>query len=208
MAKKFYGVKQGRKPGVYETWDECKEQVDGYSGAIYKSFALKKDAEEFVGIKGADSETLSGDDISQVRKTFKSTGPYAYVDGSYNANTFIYGYGGFLCADGEKHILQGHGSDYSMVTMRNVAGEIIGAISAVKKAIELGIKELDIYYDYEGIEKWATGQWKTNKEGTMAYAEYMQKCGIKINFVKVMAHTGVEGNEIADRLAKEAVGLL
>ena len=51
MSVKYYAVKQGRKPGVYETWDECKEQVDGYSGAIYKSFKSRIDAEEFAGIK-------------------------------------------------------------------------------------------------------------------------------------------------------------
>ena len=35
---KFYAVKEGKKPGIYHTWDECKEQVNGYSGAVYKSF--------------------------------------------------------------------------------------------------------------------------------------------------------------------------
>jgi len=38
MAKKFYAVKTGRTPGVYGTWADCKAQVDGYSGAVYKSF--------------------------------------------------------------------------------------------------------------------------------------------------------------------------
>ena len=28
---KFYAVKEGKKPGIYHTWDECKEQVNGYS---------------------------------------------------------------------------------------------------------------------------------------------------------------------------------
>lgn len=36
--KKYYGVKVGKTPGVYLTWEECKSQVDGYSGAVYKSF--------------------------------------------------------------------------------------------------------------------------------------------------------------------------
>ncbi len=39
MAKvKYYGVKRGLVPGVYTSWDECKAQVDGFSGAEYKSF--------------------------------------------------------------------------------------------------------------------------------------------------------------------------
>ena len=27
---KFYAVKKGRKPGIYESWDECKKQTLGF----------------------------------------------------------------------------------------------------------------------------------------------------------------------------------
>ncbi|XP_041419910.1 ribonuclease H1 S homeolog isoform X2 [Xenopus laevis] len=44
----FYAVRTGRKPGVYNTWDECKEQVDRFPLARYKKFASEEDAWEFV----------------------------------------------------------------------------------------------------------------------------------------------------------------
>ena len=47
MAKKknnFYAVKQGKNPGIYKTWDECKAQVEGFSGALYKGFSTRKEA--------------------------------------------------------------------------------------------------------------------------------------------------------------------
>lgn len=37
--QKFYAVKKGKNIGVYNTWDECKKQVNGFSGAEYKSFS-------------------------------------------------------------------------------------------------------------------------------------------------------------------------
>lgn len=47
---KYYAVKAGVKPGIYETWDECQSQVKGYSGAKYKSFSTQEEAELFLGI--------------------------------------------------------------------------------------------------------------------------------------------------------------
>ena len=198
MASKYYAVKKGKKPGVYRTWDECKAQTDGFSGAIFKSFKTQEEAEAFIGNKKED--TIE-DKKPQV---------YAVVDGSFNVKTGVYGYGGFLFDGQEKYILSGSGDDAEMATMRNVAGEILGSMAAVEKAIELGIKELSIYYDYMGIEMWATGAWKRNKEGTIAYHEYMNSVRdkIQINFIKVKGHSGVEGNEEADILAKKAVGVI
>lgn len=50
VAKKYYVVKSGHTPGIYQTWEECKKQVDGFSGATYKSFTNLSDAEVFMGI--------------------------------------------------------------------------------------------------------------------------------------------------------------
>ena len=39
-----YVVFEGRNPGIYETWDECKEQVLGFSNAVYKKFPTAQEA--------------------------------------------------------------------------------------------------------------------------------------------------------------------
>ena len=43
---KFYVVWQGRNPGIYKSWIECKSQVDGFEGAKYKSFDSQEEAIE------------------------------------------------------------------------------------------------------------------------------------------------------------------
>lgn len=45
---KYYAIKKGRHPGIYTTWDDAKKQVDGFSGAVYKSFKQRSDAETFM----------------------------------------------------------------------------------------------------------------------------------------------------------------
>lgn len=201
MAKKYYAVRVGKTPGIYLTWDACKAMVDAFPGAKYKGFDRIEEAEAF----------LQGVDYKEADAAAKDSGavqPYAFVDGSYSVATGVYGYGGFLVTDNQKIILQGSGKEEEMASMRNVAGEILGSMAAVEKALELGLSQITIYYDYMGIEMWATGGWKRNKTGTIAYYDYMQsvKDRIQITFVKVKGHSGIEGNEEADRLAKEAVG--
>lgn len=194
--KKYYAVKEGKKPGIYETWDACKEQVSGYSGAQYKSFTSLEEAKAFV--------------LPQVKKPFNEDGLLVYVDGSFNVKTGEYGYG-CVCIENQKVIkeMYGKGNHEDYVGMRNVSGEILGCEVAVEYAIEKGYPSVYVYYDYEGIEKWATGIWKTNKIGTKAYAEKMNKLQsqIEIQFIKVLAHSGDVYNERADQLAKKAVGI-
>lgn len=136
---------------------------------------------------------------------------YAFIDGSFNQRTKTYGCGGFLIDQyGNKHIIQGSGSDPTMVSMRNIAGEILGAETAIELAINLGMNMLSLYHDYEGISKWPLYLWKANKQGTKDYVSFVcdaVKSGLTISFHLVKAHNGVPGNEEADQLAKQAVGI-
>jgi ribonuclease HI len=56
--QKYYVVWKGHIPGVYASWDECKKQIEGFTGAVYKAFldknmadkAVKEGSENYIGI--------------------------------------------------------------------------------------------------------------------------------------------------------------
>ncbi|KAJ8061797.1 hypothetical protein OCU04_009591 [Sclerotinia nivalis] len=50
-AQKYYAVRKGKETGVFTNWDDCREQITGFAGALYKSFSTKLDAEAFVAGK-------------------------------------------------------------------------------------------------------------------------------------------------------------
>nr|WP_288933681.1 ribonuclease H family protein [uncultured Allomuricauda sp.] len=44
--KKFYVVWKGKHPGIFESWADCKAQIDGVQGAQYKSFSTFAEAKK------------------------------------------------------------------------------------------------------------------------------------------------------------------
>ncbi|MFC4220767.1 ribonuclease H1 domain-containing protein [Flagellimonas marina] len=44
--KKFYVVWKGKHPGIFESWDDCKAQIEGFKGAQYKSFGTFDEAKK------------------------------------------------------------------------------------------------------------------------------------------------------------------
>ena len=201
MSNKYYAVRKGLNPGLYTTWDECKAQVNGYPKAEYKSFKTEEEALDYLGAKNKVSD-----------KAFiaASNEAIAYVDGSYRDDTKEFSYGIVFFYDKEEIHMCKKLTDPELASMRNVAGEIKASEEAIRYALELGCKKITIYHDYEGIAKWPTGEWKANKKGTIAYKLfYMQaSLNIDINFVKVTGHSGDKYNEMADQLAKKALGII
>ena len=202
MAKKYYAVKAGRKTGVFESWDECKSAVSGFSGAAYKSFTNREDAIDFVNGSAKSQKAQNREE--------KQSEAFAYVDGSYDDTTKSYSYGMVMMhGEDELHFFKKFEKD-DMSDMRNVAGEIEGSMAAMKYCIENGIKSISIFYDYEGIQKWCNGDWKAKKEGTKRYVKFYEDASkyVDVDFIKVKGHSGDKYNDLADELAKRALGLI
>lgn len=192
---KYYAVRKGRNPGIYTSWDSCLKEVKGYSGAIYKSFKTKEEAEIYMA--GEEKQIEIG-----------ANSVIAYVDGSYNQKLKVYGLGVvYITDDKELELIKSYDDAYHI--HRNVAGEVKASELAIEKAIEDKKDQIIIYHDYQGIASWANGDWKTNNNLTKAYKRFIDQARkkIKIDFVKVKGHSNDKYNDKADQLAKKAAGI-
>lgn len=212
--KKFYAVKQGYKTGLFDTWAECEKQVKGFPSALFKSFTTKEEALKYLD-ETPIKEVKTIEELKQaVEKNYKGT--RVFVDGSWNNKTKTYGAGVcFMDSNGEVfHELSTSGSDPEMAKSRNIAGECLAATLAIETAELLNLKEITIIHDYEGIAKWvvdSADKWKVSSVVSALYSEAYEQAiekGMKIHFIWVRGHVGVEGNEIVDKLAKQGCGLL
>lgn len=239
-AKKVYAVRRGKVIGILDSWDACREAVDGYPGAEYKSFKTMEEARAYMeGIAytaepeplcegpGVDNRALRRDGAAGEKKAGGRSreglpdrekrpkgmgdpdgGLVVYVDGSYEHSVKRYAFGCvFILPDDTVYVENGSGSNPDTAKLRNVSGEMLGAMYAVRWAIRNGFSRIELRYDYEGIEKWVTGEWRSRTELTGKYAEAMRRWmeSIQMRFTKVAAHTNVYYNELADRLAKDGL---
>ena len=193
--KKIYAVRKGHKTGLFYTWDECKKAVYGYSGAEYKGFLTKEEAEAFLNIGAAKI-------ITNKNSSTAATGVDSTALTTSTSDRLV-----VLLEDGRIVERSGNGEEPELLAIRNVAGEMHGAMYAVQWAFENGYSSVVIHYDYEGIEKWATGVWSAKNPHTKKYAAFMKRMQEKIEviFQKVKAHSGDFYNERVDKLAKKAL---
>lgn len=215
--KKYYAVKVGKNPGIYQTWVQAEEQIKGFSGADFKSFKSLKEAENYILSKSNDDELKSDLDnedinakVSEEIKGIKDNEVIAFVDGSYSSDAEgkeKYGFGVVLITKGSQTNLFKAYINKEFMDSHNVAGEIEGVKQAILWSINNNKKSIKIYYDYEGIEKWAKKQWRANKKITRDYVKFYDEKSriIDIKFEHVKAHSGIYYNELADDLAKRSL---
>jgi len=199
MVKKFYAVKAGRNTGVYTSWEECRRQVIGFSGAVFKGFETEADALSFLNaVYPTGSREITAEEKAA-----------AYVDGSFSSASNEFSYGLVLFYKDTEIRLSEKFTDPDYAEMRNVAGEIKGAEKAMRYCLEKGIGSVDIYHDYKGVACWCTGEWKANKPGTKAYKAFYDSLRgrLSVTFHKVKGHSGNTYNDAADQLARAVLGL-
>ncbi len=214
---KFYVVWEGREQGVFNSWEKCKESIDGFRGARYKSFPTREEA---------DKAFIEGQSTShpKMKKEYAFSEEFVkellgkghiviFTDGGALGNPGKGGYGAVLQFLKNGKIVRKEISGGFRNTTNNRM-----EISAVIKALE-SLKTKDLYIDVfsdskyvvdannkNWAKKWKSNGWiKSDKEEAknIDLWETLLKLTeeFKVSFYWVKGHSGVEENERCDELA-------
>lgn len=219
MAKNFYAIRKGfdvKKNKVIEnviktSWKDAAPLVQGITKKKhgitpeYEGFMIKKEAEDYLN----QSDPL----LRKEDGLYPKNCIHCYIDGSFDDNAANYSYG-LVCVLNNKilHYEKGLGKNKEAISMRQIGGELLGAINAMLYAKNNNCQQVVIFLDYKGVCYHALDYWKRDKPFSEIYYQWVQKfmrdnANIKIIFCKVDAHTSDDFNELADGFAKIAINL-
>lgn len=223
--KKIYAVKQGRQTGLFNTWDECRRQVDGFAGARYKGFASAGEAMQWLTGKAAEAAPAAASAPAVRRKrpvqaampgmeaaALPETDYIVYTDGSCLRNPDgPGGYAAVLLQRGSTEPVTIHGGEPSTTNNRMEMRAAIEALQAIDPSATI-LLYTDSQYLKRGftnhwVRNWKRNGWKTAKGTDVLNKDlWMQLDALlaehKVTFQWVKGHAGHEYNEQCDELAK------
>ncbi|CAG8837617.1 40674_t:CDS:1 [Gigaspora margarita] len=179
----YYAVRIGHKPGIYMNWDECKEQIHRYPGALYKKFYTKQQARNYI-----NEENYDETDILKVW-----TDGYCENNGKTNALGSI---GVFFDDNNPKNLSEKLPGEQQT----NNRAELYATI----RALEIVDNEQDMIVFTDStyvINCCNVRNPKKNFDLVNRLNDLLKERKGKSIFKHVRGHTGIYGNKQADRLA-------
>lgn len=199
----FYAVRVGRQPGIYESWDETHAQVNGYSGAVYKKFKTREEANLFI-------------DGTAVLKVPDGPLDVVYTDGCCLNN-------------GTSNARAGYGIWYGPSDPRNKYGRLPGkqtnqcaelvavllALVKVERPTEIRTdSQYAIHSCTDWLQTWRQNGFRDSQNRLLQNIDiirkidtYLQIKDHSVVFTYVPGHSGILGNEEADKLANKGANL-
>lgn len=154
---KFYAVKSGKNVGIYETWEECQEQVKGYPKAMFKGFRTKEEAQQYLSNgTSKKSDTLEDNSAVKVYYSLKKQDKHylliVEILTNFSNDTYI--------------------SRLDM-TYDIYYTRLYGVLATLELVMSLGYTNIKLYYDDMSVYNYITREWNPlkgkNKELTMDY---------------------------------------
>ena len=122
---KFYAVKKGKKTGIFNTWEECKQSVSNFSGAVFKSFKTEKEALDYLSaldekddITKDTAYTNYHTDEKDIFDNISKDEMIAYIDGSYDDSKKYFAYAGIMFYNNKSEEFAYADNDENLICIR------------------------------------------------------------------------------------------
>jgi len=224
--KKYYAVWAGRTTGIFDNWPAAEASVSGYPGARYKGFSTLGEAE--LALSEAKTETVVG---AATNPGIKATAVvpathldplcdvHIFCDGGCDPNPGQSGSGIAMYVSGELsklyHGLYNPNGTNNTAELNALHQAMLLAQSKHQNGLKVQILS-DSTYAIKAMTEWGTG-WKSsgrmagrgkplaNRELMSEVYDFYWAIQKNISIVHVRAHSGIEGNELADRMCTLAI---
>lgn len=229
---KWYVVIRGRTPGIYTSWSDCQSQVKGFSKALHKSFKSEQAAKTwfsensgFIEDVDVKANPCGVTDVIPL-ETYENGGVdhdydvvlAIFTDGSHQTSIDYVGLGAFCRYDGVEYEMSKTVDDELMgkygippgETVSNPTAEFLGFAEVMCEFLDMRNSKrikLNFYIDYVGVGHWMAETWQCKATYIKCIKELCAlliestSCDVEIHHVP--GHSGIEGNERADRCAKD-----
>lgn len=194
---KFYAVRKGLKVGVFNSWDDCKAVTQGYTGAEYKSFKTEEEANAYLnGSMTANSynNMIVPEPNKEDANLFTSS---LYKDG------IIY-FGCVIQLSNKK--LKFYGKIGYKADNIGFAGELFSTSVGIQIAKDLGVQNINIFYNYDGVERWSKGEWQAKNDLSSHFVGFVTNYrllnSLNYNFYKITSR--LEEQNLAKAMVKKA----
>lgn len=217
MSKKYYAVKQGHHPGIYLTWADCQKQVSGFSGAVYKSFTTRSEAETW--LKPSQAVHDQPDDAADVIYVFTDGGSrnHGNKQGQHVKKTDKAAWALLIMKNGQK--FTSTGGEYGATNNRM---ELMALRNALYILVKNGkqdekiIATLDSHYVLDPImqgwlQSWQRHNWRTSSGSAVAnkqlWLQIMQLLPQfrHLRFQWTKGHADNDGNITVDHLLNQTM---
>ncbi|MBJ2184683.1 MAG: ribonuclease H family protein [Muribaculaceae bacterium] len=154
-SRKYYVVWEGRAPGVYDSWEECEEQVTGFPGARYRAYRYQDDAvRAFRDGPGSDLDIIRKIATHRTENVNYAAFPEIRldalaVDGACSRNPGPMEYRGVWVSTGEELFRVGPLDEGT-----NNIGEYLAIIHAAALLGSQGLGHIPIYSDSRTAQAW------------------------------------------------------
>ncbi len=183
---KYYAVLVGKVSGIYTSWEEAKEQIYKFPGAIYKSFVCLEDAQNFMNSANIPKEITD--------KRF-----VAYTDGSYVAKDNSCGYGIVLIS--LNNIQYNYYGKVTLEKKTNNVAELYAIYMLLSRISYIKNLKILIYTDSRYAICALTTPVTSSSKNLELIIDIKKLITPGVEFQHVKAHAGNELNEMADKLA-------